>query len=89
MAKGNNVRITDEAHALLAEKAEDYNANMKEIASEAILMLIKGKDRNKELHVLLAVANNTIQDIKHATFGSFVLGAVVAGCLGFFVGVLW
>ena len=34
--KQNHVRLTEEAHWLLAEMAEDCNATMLELASEAI-----------------------------------------------------
>lgn len=46
MSNQRNVRISAEAHALLAEKAEDYNATQKDIASEAIFLMFKEKTRN-------------------------------------------
>ena len=36
MTKENHVRLTQEAHGLLAEMAEDYDATMRELTSEAI-----------------------------------------------------
>ena len=97
MQNRNNVRITDEAHALLSEKAEDYNVSMKDFASEAVLLLAKGKEIKKECCMLLDRANDRIivldarilNNSRYA-IGAFALGAVVAGCLMFFVGaVLW
>lgn len=87
MRKGSNVRLTDQAHGLLAEKAEYYNVSMKDFASEAVQALAKGKDRNKELRVLLDTANQRIQDDKWRAIGTFILGAIAAGCLMFAVGV--
>lgn len=43
--KGNNVRLTEEAHWLLAEMGHDCDASMKELASEAITRMA---DRKKE-----------------------------------------
>ena len=39
--KGSNVRLTSEAHELLAEKAKNLGDSMKEVASEAIIALFK------------------------------------------------
>ena len=52
--KGPTVRLTDQAHILLSEKAEDFSSKghkitRKDIASEAIFMFIQGKDRDKEI----------------------------------------
>ena len=45
MSKSHNVKLTEEAHWLLAEMAEDYNATMRELASEAITRMA---NRNRD-----------------------------------------
>ena len=52
--KGPTVRLTDQAHLLLTEKAEDFSSKghkiaKKDIASEAIFMFVQGEDRDKEI----------------------------------------
>ena len=89
MTKGHNVRLTPEAHQLLAEKAVDYNVPMKEIASEAIFLLVKSDSKDKECLANLKRLEKKNQDNKRYAFGTFILGAVVSGCVMFFVGVLW
>ena len=84
--KKAHVRLTDEAYALLTEKAEDYNVSQKEIASEAVLMLVKGKDINKEYRILLDRANKKILNNKHSAFGTFVFGVLAGGVLMF---IMW
>ena len=92
MANSNNVRITDEAHALLKEKAENFDTPMKEVASEAILA--RGDERAKRfraqadrLKERIKDLQKTVRDSRRHAIGTFALGAVVAGCLGFFAGV--
>ena len=94
MRKGSNVRITDEAHGLLTEKAEHLGATMKEVASEAIFLLARGDERAKRfraqedrLKERIKGLQKTVRDSRRYAFGTFVLGAVVAGCLMFAVGV--
>ena len=90
MENRNNVRITDEAHALLAEKAEDFGATMKEVASEAIVLLARRKERFKKFRAQedrLKERIKGLQKMVRYAFGLFILGAIAAGCLGFFVGV--
>lgn len=43
-----HVRLTSEAYALLTEKAKAYNVSQKEIASEAISLLVKSEKKDKE-----------------------------------------
>ena len=85
---GNNVRLTEQAHALLAEKAVDYNATQKDIASEAILMLVKREGRERMLLAAVSRLEKKEQDNKLFAFSTFVLGAIASGCAMFFVGVL-
>ena len=45
--KRSNVRLTDKAHRLLTEKAENSGFSMKEIASEAVMLMFRQKRDNK------------------------------------------
>lgn len=95
-AKGKNVRLTDQAHILCSEKAEDYKTSMKAVASEAIFLLVRGENRDKEQQESIeiyekrvAILSKRIQDNRHAAFGTFILGSIIGGYLGYFMGVLW
>ena len=95
MENRNNVRITDEAHGLLTEKAEHLGATMKEVASEAILLLVRGDERAKEfraqvdrLKERIKDLQKTVRDSRRHADGMFILGAFVSGCLMFVVGVM-
>ena len=92
MRQGSNVRLTEEAHGLLAKKAKDFGASMKEVASEAIVLLATRGDKVKKCHMLLDRANSRIAVLDARILNNsrhVVLGAAVAGCLMFVVGVLW
>ena len=43
MSKSNNVKLTEEAHYLLAEMAEDCDTTMRELASEAVMRMAMRK----------------------------------------------
>ena len=45
--KGNNVRLTEEAHGLLSKMTHDSDASMKDVASEAVIRLIQRKRDNR------------------------------------------
>lgn len=45
--KRSNIRLTDKAHRLLTEKAENSGFSMKEIASEAVMLMFRQKRDNK------------------------------------------
>ena len=52
--EGTTVRLTPQAHLLLSDKADDYSMDkhkisMKDIASEAIFLLVRGEDTLKEV----------------------------------------
>lgn len=47
MRNGNNVRLTEKAHALLAKRTEGSSISMKDAASEAILLMFRQKRDNK------------------------------------------
>lgn len=95
------VRITDEAHALLVKKSDNYGVTQKEIASEAILMLVKKEAITEQLKNLkqkhlfdvveLKVLEKKNRDNKFFALGTFLLGTVIGGALIFaiLVGVLW
>lgn len=89
---GNNVRLTEQAHIVLSEKAENLNVSMKEIASEAIFVLAKKEDREKEQreHIEIfekrvAILSKRIRDNKFFALGTFLLGAVIGGALTFVI----
>ena len=46
--KQNHVRLTEEAHWLLAEMAEDCNATMRELASEAITRMAERRHNDTQ-----------------------------------------
>lgn len=87
--KGKAVRLTDQAHAILAAKSDEFGISQKEIASEAILMLHKKEERQRRLLADVAQLEKKVQDYKRFAGGLFILGAVAGGCVMFFVGVLW
>ena len=91
MSKGNNVRITEQAHMVLSTKAENLNVSMKEMASEAIFMLVRNEDREKEQreHIEIfekrvAILSKRIRDNKRFALGTFILGAIASGCVVYF-----
>ena len=90
---GKNVRLTQQAHILCSEKAEDCNTSMKAVASEAIFLLVRGEDRDKEQQASMEIYKKRIeilskraQDNMRLALGTFVLGAITGGVLMFFIG---
>lgn len=87
--KGTTVRLTDRAHTLLSEKVGYYSArghkiSMKDIASEAIFMLVRSEDRDNELHAHIEkIDKASIKLQKRLPFYLFISAAVgtVAGVL--------
>ena len=57
--KENKVRLTQEAHWLLAEMGHDCDASMKELASEAITRMAN-RTREKKKFVYTAFFHGTI-----------------------------
>ena len=47
-AKGNNVRLTEKAHELLAKRTEGTGVSMKDAASEAVRLMFKQKRDNRQ-----------------------------------------
>ena len=91
MRNGNNVRLTEEAHAILAEKAEDFGVSMKEVASEAIKLFVKRWDKDKEciahlerLQERIKRLQKIVQDNRRFAFCTFLLGALASGCVVYF-----
>ena len=84
MGKQKTVRLTDEAHALLTEKAVNYEESMKDIASEAIMLLVEGKERNKECYALL---DNQLEKVKRAQ-KVLAFYTMLAGSAGLILGVI-
>lgn len=90
--KGKNVRLTNQAHILCSEKAEDFKTSMKAVASEAIFLLVRGEDRDKEQQESIeiykkrvAVLSKRIQE--YAAF-CIILGSAAGFCLGIIIGVM-
>ena len=86
MRKGSNVRLTEEAHTLLREKAKNIGNPMKTIASEAVISLFK---RELKLNAYMARINgleDELNTVKRYAGGLFVIGAIVSGCLGYVIG---
>lgn len=71
-AKGNNVRLTQTAHELLAKRTEGTGISMKDAASEAVLLMFKQKQDKRQASfcafVLGSIAGGTLM---------FVIGLVV------------
>ena len=80
-----HVRLTNQAYALLTEKTEDYNVSQKEIASEAIILLIKRDKAIKQ-------ANLTIRRLKErereTAIAGTILGIAFSVVIGFIFGVV-
>lgn len=80
-----HVRLTDEAYALLTEKAEDYNVPQKEIASEAILMLVRRENDKKECLTILDRAERLDRNfffyVLLTAFVSGIAGVIIRGVL--------
>jgi len=49
--KGSHVRLTEEAHGLLAEMAEDCDTTMRELASEAVTRMAN-RTRDKRRYTI-------------------------------------
>ena len=88
MSKGNNVRLTPEAHGLLAEKAKNLDDSMKGVASEAIISLFKRELKYNEYIARINGLEKKVQDTKRFAGGAFILGALASGCVVYFSVVL-
>jgi len=84
MRKGTTVRLTEQAHMLLLEKAEDYNTTMKAVASEAIFLFARGEDKDDERIIHLKAR---ITRLKQAFVFYVLLIGIAMGILGFITGV--
>ena len=80
MQNRNNVRLTDEAHALLKEKATNLGQSMKEVVSEAVLSLFK---RELKYNEYIARIKWLEKEVDTPDFRSFFLGIVAGGILMF------
>ena len=85
----SNVRLTDDAHTLLVEKAKNLGDSMKEVASEAVISLFS---RELKYNAYIARINRLEKEVDNSKWyagGLFILGAVVSGCVMLLVEVLW
>ena len=87
--KGTTVRLSEEAHALLKEKAKNLGQSTKEVVSEAILLLFKRELKYNEYIARINELEKELNTVKRYAGKLFVLGTVVSGCIMFIVGVMW
>ena len=88
MSEQKTVRLTDEAHALLAEKAVDYEESMKDVASEAIFSLDKRETKDKECRRHIEALKAGIQRVREERAFYILLVGVAGGILGFIIGTV-
>ena len=88
MSKYGGVRLTDEAHALLVEKAKSLGNSMKSVASEAVISLFKRELKYNEYIARINELEKVLNTTKYYAGKLFILGAVVSGCVMFVVGVM-
>jgi len=84
MREGKNVRLTEEAHQLLVEKAEHLGNSMKEVASEAVISLFQRELKYNEYLERINRLETKVHNNKRFAFGAFVLGALTSGCVVYF-----
>ena len=83
-----HVRLTNQAYALLIEVAEDYNVSQKEIASEAIIALVKKENIMKDATLTIRKLRKTRRDIYILLVTLGVLfGIAFSLVVGLFLGV--
>lgn len=77
--KSNSVRLTTRAHLLCAMQAEELDASMQEIASEAIYLFssrARGNSQDQRLKHLQR---------KYLALAFFMLGAIAGACVMLFM----
>ena len=89
MSKYGGVRLTDEAHALLAKSSKNLGDSMKSVASEAVISLFKRELKYNEYIARINWLEKEVSIIKRYAGKLFILGAIVSGCVMFVVGVMW
>ena len=92
--KGTTVRLTEQAHLLLSEKVDDYNAknpkkiSMKYIASEAIFLFVRGEDRDIKQRAYIEKINEaSIKRQRRLPIYLFI-SAAVGTLAGVIIGVM-
>lgn len=88
MSKYGGVRLTDDAHALLVEKAKILGNSMKSVASEAVISLFKRELKYNEYITRISRLEKELNTVKRYAGKLFVLGTVVSGCVMFIVGAM-
>ena len=89
--KGTTVRLTEDAHQLLAEKAKDLGDSMKELATEAIFCLVRNEEKDKEIQAMHSEPiwlRKEDENRKRFVLCAFILGAIVSACGAYLVVVL-
>ena len=83
--KGTTVRLTEEAHQLLAEKAKDLGDSMKRLASEAVILLFSRELKYNAYNERINELQTEVYHAKRFAGIMFVLGAVVSACGAYLV----
>lgn len=88
MTKGNNVRLTTEAHDMLVEKAKNLGSSMKEVASEAIILLFKREFRYNEYIAHIKRINDASIKLQKCLPIYLFCSAAVGTITGIVIGVM-
>lgn len=93
MSKGTTVRLTEQAHTFLSEKAiqyskEGYKCSMKDIASEAIFMLVGREARDTELRVHIERINQASLKLQKRIPVYLFISAAAGTVAGVVIGVM-
>jgi ElaB/YqjD/DUF883 family membrane-anchored ribosome-binding protein len=88
MRKDKTVRLISEAHSLLAEKAEDLNTSMAEIASEAIFMFVGQEDRDREQRDYIERINKASIKLQKRIPVYLFISAAIGTIAGIVMGVM-
>ena len=88
MRKGTTVRLTKQAHILCSEKAEDFKTSMKAVASEAIFLLVRGKDRDEEQRAHIEQINQASLKLQKRLPFYLFISATVGTIAGVILGAM-
>ena len=91
--KGTTVRLTEQAHLLLLGKVDDYRGkghtiSMKDIASEAIFLLIRQDDIYKEHHAHIKRLNEASIKLQERFRIHLFISTAVGTIAGIVIGVI-
>ena len=86
--KGTTVRLTESARTLLLKKAGDYKVSMKELASEAVILLVDKKDKFREQFIHFERVNEASIKLQKRIPIYLFISAAVGAIAGIFIGVV-